>query len=136
MVLRMWEFTVEKAYAADHYTSMCNSASMSVATKFIKELEYVKQLAEKQPITFYTIQYYTEDMSVEAKWNGSRYVRPMLLNGKIEELSMRTFDERKMNHFIQDTKHKSTNHNILHRYEIFEIVKTETFNHEYLVESK
>jgi hypothetical protein len=117
IAMQMWEFTVEKAYVADHHTSMGMGASMKVAEKFIKELEYVKQLVEKQPITFYTIQYYV--------LNDDKYE----LTGKVEELTMRTFNSRKMNSFIQDTKHNANWWNGNPRYKI---IKTETFNHEYL----
>ena len=127
MVLNMWEFTVQKAWVADHYTSIAlgGAGNMKVAEKFIKELEYVKQLAEKQPITFIQIQYYVHiDKDVYE------------LTGKVEDLSMRTFDKSKMNKFISDTKHQSTNVNLLHNYKRFEILKIEEFNHEYLEVSK
>lgn len=144
MVLRMWEFTVAKAYAADHYTSRCNSASMSVAEKFIKELEYVKQLAEHQPITFYTIKHYETEFRRTTRTvidiYGEReqeFNEPFdVLSDKEETLEIRTFDKRKMKDFINETIDRSKNPHCTHRYKKFEIIKTEKFNHEYLVEPK
>lgn len=93
MVNNKFEFTPLRVLIADKQTSGFDS-TQKYADKFIEELDYIKELSKNQPTTEIKIQWYGW---VNNEWG---------LTNNVEVLTNKTYDARKMNSFVQDTKYK------------------------------
>ncbi len=129
LVIHELAFTVDKAFLADCTLSMGTGGNWKVAEKFIKELEYVKQLVAAQPVITYTVEY-LEQVVVDHR--GGEYVP----TGEIEVFVNRTFDSHKMNSFVQGVKSEKYRVGASHQYKSYRIKNVEEINKENLQDSK